>query len=185
MITAIIVDDEANSSNALKKKLERHLPEVQVVAVCQSGKEGITRIEALHPQIVFLDIEMPRMNGFSMLQELKFTSFELIFTTAYDHYAIKAIRFSALDYLVKPVEVSELQNAVERVKQKEQQMPNKKLELLLENLQDKNRQRTRIAVPSSNGFELLKTDSIIYLEASINYTQLFVLGGRIIWLAVR
>ena len=93
MLNAVIIDDEPNCSNALKAKLNRHFPEVDVQAICRSGEEGIDTIENLHPRIVFLDIEMPRMNGFAMLQQLTFKSFELIFTTAYDHYAIKAIRF--------------------------------------------------------------------------------------------
>lgn len=179
MLTAIIVDDEANSSNGLKAKLQRHFSEVEVVAVCRSGNEGIACIESLQPQIVFLDIEMPRMNGFAMLQQLQFKSFELIFTTAYDHYAIKAIRFSALDYLVKPVGITELRQAIERVKERQQQsLPNKRLELLLENLEQKTYKRQRIAVPSVNGLEFLKMENIIYLEASINYTHVFLADGR-------
>lgn len=178
MLTAIIVDDEANSSNALKAKLQRHFEEVEVVAVCRNGKEGIACIEKLKPRIVFLDIEMPRMNGFAMLSELQFTSFELIFTTAYDHYAIKAIRFSALDYLVKPVEITELRVAINRVKERQQPQPNKRLELLLDNLEQKTHERHRIAIPSGNGLEFLKVETIIYLEASINYTHLFLTDGR-------
>lgn len=179
MLTAIIIDDEANSSNALKEKLRRHFVDVNVVAVCKNGEEGIDYIERLEPQIVFLDIEMPRMNGFAMLQQLKFKSFELIFTTAYDHYAIKAIRFSALDYLVKPVEIAELTEAIERVKERQQQtVPNKRLEVLLENLEHKTHERQRIAVPSGNGLEFLKVDTIIYLEASSNYTCIFLTNGH-------
>jgi two-component system LytT family response regulator len=163
----------------LKTKLLRQFPEVEVLAICRSGKEGIACIENQQPAIVFLDIEMPRMNGFAMLQQLKFRNFELIFTTAYDHYAIQAIRFSALDYLVKPVEIEELRHAIERAKEKHQQrIPNKRLELLLENLEQKNQERHRIAVPSVNGLEFLKVDTIIYLEASTNYTQLFLTNGH-------
>ncbi len=178
MITAIIVDDEVHSSNALKAKLGRHFPEVEVVAVCRGGKEGIASIDQLRPQILFLDIEMPRMNGFAMLQQLRYTAFHLIFVTAYDHYAIKAIRFSAMDYLVKPVDIIELRAAIERVKEQRQSIPGKKLELLLDNLRQKKETRHRIAVPAGNGLEFVKLETIIYLEASINYTQLFVTGGR-------
>ena len=86
-----------------------------IIAECENGEEGIENIEKKKPDIVFLDVEMPRMNGFTMLQQLKNKNFEVIFVTAYDHYAIKAIRYSALDYLVKPVEIDDLKNAVNRV----------------------------------------------------------------------
>lgn len=178
MITAVIVDDEVHSSNALKTKLGRHFPELEVVAVCRNGKEGVIAIENLRPQVLFLDIEMPHMNGFAMLQQLRYKGFHLIFTTAYDHYAIKAIRYSALDYLVKPVDISELRTAIDRIKEKGQPMPGKKLELLMDNLQQKKETRQRIAVPAGNGLEFLKLENIIYLEASINYTQLFVTGEK-------
>ncbi|HTL07934.1 MAG TPA: LytTR family DNA-binding domain-containing protein [Chitinophagaceae bacterium] len=173
MITAIIVDDEANSSNALKTKLGRHFPDVSVLAVCANAKEGIAAIESLQPQLLFLDIEMPRMNGFAMLQQLRHLSFHLIFTTAYDHYAIKAIRCSALDYLVKPIDIGELRIAMDRVMEQQEKQAEKKLSVLLDNLQQKKDNRQRIAVPSGNGLEFIKIESIIYLEASINYTQVF------------
>jgi len=178
MITAIIVDDEANSSNALKTKLARHFPDVNVLAVCGNAKDGIAAVESLKPQLLFLDIEMPRMNGFAMLAQLRHLSFQLIFTTAYDHYAIKAIRCSALDYLVKPIDIAELRIAMERVTAHQEKQAEKKLELLLDNLQQKKESRQRIAVPSGNGLEFIKIDSIIYLEASINYTQVFITGEK-------
>jgi two-component system, LytTR family, response regulator len=177
MLHAIIIDDEENSSNALKAKLQRHFPEVEVVAVCNGGEKGIECIEQLHPEVVFLDIEMPRMNGFTMLQQLQFRDFDIIFTTAHDHYAITAIRYSALDYLVKPVEVEELRAAIERIKGKQDE-PNKRLELLLENIGTKPNPPERIAVPTNNGLEFLKLTRIIYLEASINYTHIFLDDGR-------
>src|SRR5437660_335050 len=101
MLKAILVDDEESSLNSLRGKIIRHCPEVSIIAACGSAQSAIDAIDALLPDLVFLDIEMPVMNGFLMLQQLSFKSFELIFTTAYDHYAIKAIRLSALDYLMK------------------------------------------------------------------------------------
>src|SRR5678816_1888380 len=100
-MTAVIIDDESNARNALRQKLISNCPEIEILRECENGEEGIAAIEAEQPDIVFLDVEMPRMNGFVMLQQLSQQNFELIFTTAYDHYAIQAIRFSALDYLVK------------------------------------------------------------------------------------
>src|SRR4051812_23402114 len=118
MLTAVLVDDEENSLSSLKEKITRHCPQVEIIATCDNAQKAIGSIDSLQPDIVFLDIEMPVMNGFLMLQQLSFKNFELIFTTAYDHYAIKAIRFSALDYLLKPIEIEDLQMAVRRAQEK-------------------------------------------------------------------
>lgn len=142
--------------------------------MCDSAAKGIDAIETTHPDIVFLDIEMPVMNGFVMLKNLHYKNFELIFTTAYDHYAIKAIKYSALDYLVKPIEISELKEAVEKAKEKRYRtIPNPQIELLVEQALIKKNSFSRIAVPTSEGLQFLKIDDIIYLEASINYTLIF------------
>ena len=115
------------------------------------------------------------MNGFTMLQQLRNRDFDLIFVTAYDHYAIQAIKYSALDYLVKPIEVPELQKAIERVKEKQQQAkPDKRLEVLLDNLEQKKHERFRIAVPTTSGLEFLRVEHIIFLEAHDNYTHIFL-----------
>ena len=109
MITAIIVDDEPYSCEALATMLERYCPEIKVLDVCYSATRALQSIQEQKPQILFLDVEMPHMNGFEMLDRLPELNFKLIFTTSYDQYAIKAIRFSALDYLLKPVDKDELQ----------------------------------------------------------------------------
>jgi two-component system, LytTR family, response regulator len=179
MITAIIIDDEKNSRNALRQKLSNHCPEVMIIAECENAESGIENIEAKKPDIVFLDVEMPRMNGFTMLQQLKNKNFEVIFITAYDHYAIKAIKFSALDYLVKPVEVEDLKEAVERAVQKIQQPTgNTRVELLLQNLLEQKTTHQRIAIASMEGLQFLITDDIIYLEANSNYTIFHLTGSR-------
>ena len=113
MLKTILIDDDESNLSALSEKL-KHCPQVEIVARCESAEKGIEAIENLRPDLVFLDIEMPVMNGFVMLQQLEYKNFELIFVTAYDHYAIKAIRYSALDYLVKPVDIEELKQAVEK-----------------------------------------------------------------------
>ncbi len=118
MLKAILVDDEESNVSSLKEKINRHCPGLDIVALCYNAPDAIAAINSLQPDIVFLDIEMPVMNGFLILQNLTFKNFELIFTTAYDHYAIKAIRFSALDYLVKPIEIEELKAAVDRATRK-------------------------------------------------------------------
>ena len=179
MLTAIIIDDERRSRNTLRQKLAQHCPEVQVIAECESGEEGIKRIEEKDPAIVFLDVEMPRMNGFTMLQQLCNRNFEVIFVTAYDHYAIQAIRFSALDYLVKPIEIEELRRAIRMVEEKQRQsLPNQRLELLLQNLEQKDEERFCIALPTNNGLEFIRMECIVYLEAHDNYTHFFLNDNR-------
>jgi two-component system LytT family response regulator len=170
-LTAILIDDESNSRNSLRQKLITYCPNVEIAAEAENGEEGIKVIEVYKPDIVFLDVEMPRMNGFNMLQQLKHRSFELIFTTAYDHYAIQAIRFSALDYLVKPIEIPALKEAVERALEKKQtNAPNKRIETLLYNLLDEKNIHNRLAIPSMEGLQFVEIADIIYLEAESNYT---------------
>lgn len=179
MLKAIIIDDEKNSRNALRQKLVNHCPEVTVIGECDNGEEGIKMIGISHPDIVFLDVEMPRMNGFTMLQQLPHYDFEIIFITAYDQYAIKAIKFSALDYLLKPVEVEDLKFAVEKVTKKRKQVEgNKRVELLLQNFLEEKSANKRIAIASMDGLLFIATDDIIYLEANGNYTIFHIAGNR-------
>lgn len=175
MLTAIIIDDETSSRNALRQKLSNHCTGVMIIGECENGEEGIKNIEEKKPDIVFLDVEMPRINGFTMLQQLKNKNFEVIFVTAYDHYAIKAIRYSALDYLVKPVEIDDLKNAVNRAIEKRNiAKPNAQLELLLENMVLEKTKFKRIAIPTTQGLQFIKINEIIYLEASVNYTKFYL-----------
>ena len=179
MLTAIIIDDETNSRNALRQKITKHCNNVMIIADCENGEEGIEKIETQKPDIIFLDIEMPRMNGFTMLQQIKNKNFEVIFITAYDHYAIKAIKFSALDYLLKPVEVEDLKAAIEKVTQKRKQMDgNKRVELLVQNFLEEKTAHQRIAISSMEGLQFVTTNDIIYLEANSNYTSFYLADNR-------
>jgi two-component system LytT family response regulator len=179
MLNAILVDDEESSLSSLREKILRHCPEISIIATCESAQSAIEKIDTLHPDLVFLDIEMPVMNGFLMLQHLTFKDFELIFTTAYDHYAIKAIRFSALDYLMKPIEIEELKEAVKKAgEKKEHKNTNHQLDLLLENMLPKKNTYQRIAIPTAEGLQFIKLNEIIYLEANINYTHFFLAGNE-------
>jgi two-component system LytT family response regulator len=184
MLTAIIVDDETSSRNSLRQKLFKHCTDIAIIGECENGEEGITAIEEKKPDIVFLDVEMPRMNGFTMLQQLENRNFEVVFITAYDHYAIRAIKFSALDYLVKPVEVADLKAAVEKAAHKRKKPAgNERLEILLQNLQDDRKEQQRIAVPSLEGLQFVETGHIIYLEANSNYTCFYLTGNTKITVA--
>lgn len=178
MITATIVDDEPDCCESLAMLLERYCPEVKVLDICYSADTAIQSIKEHTPQILFLDIEMPFMNGFELLEELGDINFELIFTTSYDRYAIKAIRFSALDYLLKPVEREELQKAVQKAAQRKQHPVPQQLELLLQKLNHPARPVNKIAIPTMEGFHLLAADSIISCESDGNYTHLFLKDKR-------
>src|SRR6185503_547660 len=179
MLKAILIDDEESNLSSLKEKITSYCPQVQISAICDNAAKGIEAIDSLHPDIVFLDIEMPVMNGFVMLQQLTYKNFELIFTTAYDHYAIKAIRYSALDYLVKPIEIDDLKTAVFKAEEKRNRSyPNPQIELLVEQLVNKKNSFTRIAIPTTEGLQFIRTEEIVYLEASINYTHIYCEGGK-------
>jgi two-component system, LytTR family, response regulator len=177
MIKAILIDDEESSISSLKEKLLSHCSQIKIIALCDNAAKGIEAIDSLQPDIVFLDIEMPVMNGFIMLQQLTYKNFELIFTTAYDHYAIKAIRYSALDYLVKPIEIEELKASVNRaIEKRSHSYPNPQIELLVEQLVSRKNAYSRIAVSTTEGLQFIKVEDIVYLEASVNYTHIYTVG---------
>lgn len=175
ILRAVIIDDEISSRNSLRQKLVVYCPEVRIVAECENGEEALITIEEVKPDLLFLDVEMPRMNGFTLLQRLEERNFEVIFITAYDYYAIKAIKVSALDYLVKPVEVEELKTAVQKAMFKRfESTTNERLELLLQNLTYEKKGRQRIAIPSMDSLQFINLDDIIYLEAQRNYTVIYL-----------
>jgi two-component system LytT family response regulator len=173
MLKAIIIDDEAKGRQALKQKLADYCPQVNVVAEATNGEEGIEVIEQHHPQLIFLDIEMPRMNGFEMLNNIKEKNFQVIFTTAYDQYAIKAIRYSAFDYLLKPIDIEELRSAVDKVSNAENIDTKKQAELLQQNISHPKKLLNKLAIPTLDGLFFYNIADIIYLEAQSNYTNLY------------
>ena len=173
MIKTIIIEDEAKSRSSLRQKLIEFCPEVAVVAEAEDGIEGIGLIEKHDPQLVFLDIEMPKMNGFEMLNAIKEKKFHIIFTTAYDRYAIKAIKYAAFDYLLKPVDIEELKIAVTRAAGSETGQTKKQIELLQQNIQHPKKQFNKLAVPTLEGLLFFDIADIIYLEANSNYTDIF------------
>jgi len=178
MLTAVLIDDEENSLSALKQKLVQNCPEVEIVGLSTLPQEAIEQINRLKPDIVFLDIEMPGINGFNLLQQVSFKNFEPVFVTAYDHYAVRAIRFSALDYLVKPVDIDELKSAVDRAREKKNRhVTNERLELLLDHLSNPRKDFKHIVIPSQDALRFIKVEDIVYLEANVNYTHIFMADG--------
>jgi two-component system LytT family response regulator len=173
MIRSVIIDDEPHAAQVLQILLEKHCPEITVAAIFHAAKEAEKMVPAINPQLVFLDIEMPHMNGFELLEKLAPVNFQIIFTTSYDQYAIKAIRFSALDYLLKPVDPQELKAAV---KKSAGLLAANTLPGQLDILRDKLRQPAalinRIALPTMEGLEIVPVDTILYCTANSNYTSL-------------
>ncbi|MDZ7604231.1 MAG: LytTR family DNA-binding domain-containing protein [Cyclobacteriaceae bacterium] len=179
MIKAIIIDDEHFGRQALGKALEQFCPEVEIISVCEGPKQGIGAIIKLKPNLVFLDIQMPEMSGFDVLQQLSPINFEVIFVTSYDQYAIKAIKFSALDYLLKPIDVGDLMQAVKKMEGRIQSKPNAfTYQSVLHNIQHKAGKINRIAVPSMEGIDFFSTTDIIYFKADGNYTTIFLTNQR-------
>jgi two-component system LytT family response regulator len=174
MIKAIIIDDEKHCVETLDLILKECCPQVELLHTCRSAKEGLEAINRYNPDLIFLDIEMPSMNGFEMLEQFSEIPFAVIFTTSYDQYAIKAIRFSALDYLLKPVDEKELINAVKKVQEQRHLPVAEQFKMLLKQVHDKNSRFNKIAVPTSEGFELIAADEVVYCEANDNYTHLFL-----------
>lgn len=172
MIKAIIIDDEHYACQALVALIKKHCPDVDVVAVCNNAKEAVKLVKQLKPQLVFLDIEMPYLNGFEVLEMLAPVEFDCIFTTSYDQYAIKAIRFSALDYLLKPVDPEELKAAIQKLLNKRKPDLQQQMEILLSRLHQPQKQIARIALPTLDGLQIIPVDTIVYCTASSNYTSL-------------
>ena len=177
MTKILIVDDEAAASNILKMLIEKHIPPAKEIRTCNSPEEALDIIEVWQPHLLMLDIEMPNMNGFDLLNRTGNADFDVIFTTAYDKYAIKAIRFSALDYLLKPVDITELQNAVNKhLVKKEFYKPKEQQQLvsnLINNLQQKDQSGFKLAVSTSEGVFFFTPSEIIRLEGESNYTRFF------------
>jgi two-component system LytT family response regulator len=174
MIKAILIDDEAHCLDTLNMLLTDYCPEVKVMERYSSAKKALEGIEKIKPELVFLDIEMPVMNGFELLEKFESIPFSVIFTTSYDQYAIKAIRFSALDYLLKPIDPVELVAAIHKVQSQKKQPSAEQFLMLMERIQHKETGFLKIAVPTAEGFELIPADQLIRCEADDNYTHLYL-----------
>lgn len=182
MIKTILVDDEVNNCEYINGLLEQHFPMVQVMGTCKNTQEAIQLIEITNPDLLFLDIEMPGSNGFSMLQKMEPVNFEVIFVTAYSEYALQAFEVHAFDYLTKPLNVDRFikatATAIEKIEQK-----NHKGHLfsqLKENnvLLDNKSQEGKIALPTQNGLLFITTADIVYCQSSGNYTKFFTQDGK-------
>lgn len=177
-LKAIIVDDERSSLQNLQQKLLEFCPDIAVIATAENPEEAILLIGQHRPDVIFLDIEMPRISGLRMLDELTDFKGEIIFTTAYNHYAVDAIRISAFDYLVKPVSITDLQNAVARLVKFKQSETKERLDILRQSLSDTKSQDDKIAVPTSEGMEFIQIKNILHIESSSNYSKIYLTDGK-------
>ncbi|HEV7781585.1 MAG TPA: response regulator [Chitinophagaceae bacterium] len=174
-MTAIIVDDEKHCREVLEHLLHKHCSNIKIIASCASGDEALSALTKQQPDILFLDIEMPGMNGFELLDNFHRPEFEIVFTTAYNEYAIKAIKHSALDYLLKPVDKDELLQTIERVKEQKVQQASKRVDNLLEILNIRKKTR-RFAVPTMEGLIMVDPETILYCESDSAYCKLVFIG---------
>ena len=179
MIKAVIIDDELNAQNLLEKTLHKYFPNrFNIVEKCVSVDAGVLAIRKYEPELVFLDIQMPEKNGFELFKYFDVVNFEVIFTTAYNQFAIKAIKRSALDYLLKPIDHMELAAAVKKFERKNAgNFAQKKLSLLLENLNVNDQNVSKIAFPTLEGFDLIHTNQILYCKADNNYCSIKKIDG--------
>jgi len=175
----VIIDDEVNAVDFISSVISEYCPELEVAGKANDVTEGVKKIQELKPDLIFLDVEMPNGTGFDLLSEFPEKNFDVIFITAFNHYAIKAIKFSAVDYILKPINISEFIEAVNKVVQKRSNPPmnvNENFRILMENL--KTATPSRLAIPTSDGMEYLNPKDIIRIEADRSYSWFYLTGNR-------
>ncbi|WP_306641176.1 LytR/AlgR family response regulator transcription factor [Sanyastnella coralliicola] len=169
---AIIIDDEKHCSATLEYEMSRHVPDIEIIGVYNDPIEGRDALVNSDAEILFLDIEMPRLNGFELLQSIEDPKFGVIFTTAYDEFALRAFQYSAIDYLLKPVSSDDLKRAVARFQELgSARLSNAQLDILFNRLEDSG--FNKIALPSSEGLDFVSPDEIMHCESQSNYTMVF------------
>lgn len=172
---AIIIDDELGGAKLLSMELAHYCPHIELVAICLTGEEGLECIKTLKPQLVFLDIQMPKMNGFQLLGALQEISFALIFTTAYDQFAVRAFRYSAVDFLLKPIVVDELIDAVAKV---DKYVATDKQQIAHLQQQIENGHLAEMAILSELGLKFIQLNEILYCESSNTLANIQMISGQ-------
>ena len=177
-LRTIIVDDEPDAVNFIQSIIEEYCPKLEVVGKASSAKEGSKMIISKMPDLVFLDVEMPKGSGFDLLANFPEKTFDVIFITAFNHYAIKAIKFSAVDYILKPININEFISAVDKVldKRNDGDHRNASFTTLLENV--RSAMPGKLAIPTSDGMEYLNTQDIIRVEADRSYSWFYLVEHR-------
>lgn len=177
-LKTVIIDDEMDAVNFIHSIIREYCPALSVAGTANNAMEGIKVIRDSNPDLVLLDVEMPHGSGFDLLAQFPEKTFDVIFITAFNHYAIKAIKFSAVDYILKPININEFIVAIEKVAEKRSSpsLPNRNFETLLENLNTAS--PGKLAIPTSEGMEYLSTKEIIRIEADRSYSWFFLTGKR-------
>jgi two-component system, LytTR family, response regulator len=176
MLKAIIIDDEENARITLSSLLNEYVPEIEILAQCSNVPSAVLAINKYNPDVVFLDIEMPEYNGFELIGFFKEINFDIVFVTAYSQYAIRAFEVSAIDYLLKPVEIESLKASIEKVKQKQSNYNiMQRLDLMKQTYQGNEIQK--IALPMSDGLLFVEINSIVLFEADRAYTDIYLNDG--------
>lgn len=178
-IKTLIIDDDPFIRDLLEDKLIQYLPEVELMAMADSGAEGLEKIKTYQPELIFLDVEMADMTGFEMLSKLTEINFQTIFITSYSHYAIKAIRFNALDYLVKPIDLGELKAAIKRYKKKAaENRPTENVRQALFNFKTKNDSDKKLILQTQDGEMQIVLKEITRVEGERNYSYIYLTNGK-------
>jgi two-component system LytT family response regulator len=181
MIRTVLVDDETDSILVLQKLLEKYCPQVVVVGTAEGVESALTVIQATRPDLLFLDIEMMQGNAFDLLNQLRPLTFQVIFVTAFDNYAIRAFKYSAVDYLLKPVDIDELVSAVDRVMERSQHKSIiDQMQVFLDNMGGFNLGQQKMAVPTVDGLIFINLKEVVRLEAKSSYTQILLDNGEIV-----
>lgn len=177
-IRCLIIDDDPFIHDLLQDKLSQHFPEVSILSIASSGADGINKINEYNPELIFLDVEMSDMTGFEMLSRINEISFRTIFITSYSHYAIKAIRFNALDYLLKPFDLEELKSAIQRYKQQLISNSTNTLPLAIKNYREPNIADHELVLHTQNGELIMKVGQISHIEGDRNYSIIHLGSGK-------
>ena len=180
MLRTIIIDDEESVRKTLVKLAKRYCPNVRIIAEADGEQSGVKAIKKHHPDLVLLDIKMDDGTGFDLLKQLEPVDFKVIFITAYDQYAIKAIKFSALDYLLKPVDPDDLTAAIDKAEKLMVKELNQQLDTLSDNMQTGDRDKKKIILKTFDNIHLVKLNDIIYCESDDNYTNFHLLNNKTI-----
>jgi two-component system LytT family response regulator len=180
MIKAMIVDDEQASIDLLQWLIGQYCPDISTIKTARSVQEALPLIHSFQPDLIFLDIQMPHQSGFDLLTTIDNWNFEVVFTTAYNEFAIQAIRFSALDYLLKPIDEAELKKAVERFKAKRIYAPAGQILFrnFIQNISQGNKEKFKLALADASEIKYVQLDEIIRLQAESNYTHIFLKGHK-------